>query len=124
MRSATIVGLQWGDEGKGKILDALAPRFGQMRLYVLYKDGRLSGFLDYVRSRLRLARSTVLNILMVGIFGGLALRDSQTWLPIFILATVAALAAAVYAWARIKSVYQDRLEYAYWMIRREEGKAE
>lgn len=27
MRSATVVGLQWGDEGKGKIVDYLAPQY-------------------------------------------------------------------------------------------------
>ena len=27
MKSLTVVGLQWGDEGKGKIIDALADTF-------------------------------------------------------------------------------------------------
>ncbi|MBC8373062.1 MAG: adenylosuccinate synthetase, partial [Planctomycetes bacterium] len=35
-RNVTVVGLQWGDEGKGKIVDALA---GHMRYVVRYCGG-------------------------------------------------------------------------------------
>jgi len=38
--SATIVGLQWGDEGKGKVLDALAK---QVRCVVRYQGGGNAG---------------------------------------------------------------------------------
>ena len=40
MPSATIVGLQWGDEGKGKVLDALAKK---ARCVVRYQGGGNAG---------------------------------------------------------------------------------
>ena len=40
MPSATIVGLQWGDEGKGKILDALG---GEADVVVRYQGGGNAG---------------------------------------------------------------------------------
>ena len=39
-RNVTVVGLQWGDEGKGKIVDALA---GHMRYVVRFCGGANAG---------------------------------------------------------------------------------
>src|SRR5687768_12421860 len=39
-RSATIVGLQWGDEGKGKVIDAFA---GEADVVVRYQGGGNAG---------------------------------------------------------------------------------
>lgn len=92
------------------------PDIAIMRLTVRYKGGQLNGFFEYVRSRLRIARSTVLNIVMGGIVASFAFRGSSRGLTIVIVASVVALAAAIYTWARIKRVYEKRLRQAFRMI--------
>lgn len=48
LRAATIIGLQWGDEGKGKILDALA---GESEVVVRYQGGGNAGHTVIVEGR-------------------------------------------------------------------------
>lgn len=106
----SILGWVWPKPGAG------ATR--SRRLYVRYKGGQLIVFFDYVRSRIRVARSTVLNILLVTIVGCLALRDSA-WLITFGLAAVFVLSVTAFAWRRIERTYWLNLNDAVAMIKKD-----
>ena len=44
-RNLTVIGAQWGDEGKGKIVDLLTPRFS---IVARYQGGHNAGHTVYV----------------------------------------------------------------------------
>ncbi len=47
-RNLTVIGAQWGDEGKGKIVDLLTPRFA---IVARYQGGHNAGHTVYVRGQ-------------------------------------------------------------------------
>jgi adenylosuccinate synthase len=47
-RNLTVIGAQWGDEGKGKIVDLLTPRFS---IVARYQGGHNAGHTVYVRGQ-------------------------------------------------------------------------
>lgn len=59
MKTLSIVGLQWGDEGKGKITDTLATRFDYV---VRYQGGNNAGHTLYVKGK-----KVVLHLLPSGV---------------------------------------------------------
>ena len=93
--------------------------FSLMRLQVRYRGGEMGSFLDYVRSRLRIARGSVFNLMMASIFGGLILSE---FVPLTFVLSVAvvSLALAVFGWMRIEGVYDRRLSQAYKIIQADE----
>src|SRR4051794_36343524 len=48
MPSATVIGLQWGDEGKGKVIDALAR---EAQIVVRYQGGANAGHTVYANGK-------------------------------------------------------------------------
>jgi hypothetical protein len=98
------------------------PSFGEMRLHVRFKGGSMSSFLDYARSRVRVARSTALNILLATIFCYSALTNSTQRHSVAGVGLIAFL-LSFYAWVRIKSVYEKRLRQAYDLVCKGEGAA-
>ena len=48
MSNVTVIGAQWGDEGKGKIVDLLTPHFGVVGRY---QGGHNAGHTVYVRGQ-------------------------------------------------------------------------
>ena len=93
----------------------VSPSFGEMRLYVRFEGDGISNFLDYARSRVRVARSTALNILLATVFGHIALTDSTERLSVLGIG-IAAFFLSFYAWVRIKTVYEKRLRQAYDLV--------
>lgn len=61
MKKMAIVGSQWGDEGKGKIVDFLAPNFDYV---VRYQGGHNAGHTVYVKDK-----KLVLHLIPSGILG-------------------------------------------------------
>src|SRR5258708_21002668 len=69
MSNVIIVGMQWGDEGKGKIVDLLCPAFDGV---VRYQGGHNAGHTVKFRDRhfsLRLLPSGILHAEMVCFMG-------------------------------------------------------
>src|SRR5438132_577357 len=72
-----VVGAQWGDEGKGKIVDLLTPRFD---IVARYEDGHNAGHTVYVRGTkfvLRLIPSGILQPGVVCVIGNGVVVDPQ-----------------------------------------------
>ena len=42
-KTAVVLGAQWGDEGKGKIVDVLSEKFNVVARYAALHDGELAG---------------------------------------------------------------------------------
>ena len=89
--------------------------FSEKRLEVRLKGGEMAVFLDYVRSRLRIARATVVNIALIAAFAYVAVEEESTRSLVFRVGVVA-FGCAYYAWWRIRLVYEERLEQAYDLI--------
>src|SRR5436190_6656062 len=72
-----VLGAQWGDEGKGKIVDLLTPRFD---IVARYQGGHNAGHTVYVNSRkfvLRLIPSGILHPGIVCVIGNGLVVDPQ-----------------------------------------------
>lgn len=92
-----------------------------VRMVVLAKEGGVSPFLDYVRSRVRIIRATTLNIILIAI-GGLAFIQmrcdslgcaSKTNLSFSILGIGVILCViTLFALAMLQITYEKRLEQA------------
>jgi adenylosuccinate synthase len=64
-----VVGAQWGDEGKGKVVDLLAPRFS---IVARYQGGHNAGHTVHVDGKrfvLRLIPSGILNPGVICVIG-------------------------------------------------------
>lgn len=93
-----------------------------MRLYVLHHGGgNINEFLHYVRSRLRVARATTINVLIGGFVAALALRRSPWAAAVMIAATVGLFAVTYYAWVRIQHCYDNRIQQAHDIIKSEQS---
>lgn len=74
---AAVVGLQWGDEGKGKVVDLLAPRFGAV---VRFNGGANAGHSVVVKGErfaLHLIPSGILNPDTVSVIGNGVVVDPE-----------------------------------------------
>ncbi len=122
---SALGGIGWGLRKSGKWLrEIFAPKerddaeekeypaFGELRLTVLKGGGDTVAFLDYVRSRLRIARATALNTVMIVVFATLATGPDR-WRPAVLFIGVPAAIAALYAWWRIDKTFGKRLKKAY-----------
>jgi adenylosuccinate synthase len=72
-----VLGAQWGDEGKGKIVDLLTPRFD---IVARYQGGHNAGHTVYVNGRkfvLRLIPSGILHPGIVCVIGNGLVVDPQ-----------------------------------------------
>src|SRR5438309_6392943 len=69
MKNIVVVGTQWGDEGKGKLVDLLTPNFD---IVARYQGGHNAGHTVYVRGSkfiLRLIPSGILHPAIVCVIG-------------------------------------------------------
>jgi hypothetical protein len=102
------------------------PPVPEMRLCVLAEGGGMATFLDYVRSRIRVARSTAFNLFLLTLSVIILLRRmgapadgaaNPGRLIVWVAAVgVGLVAAAVFAWARITKTYYWRLGEAYRVV--------
>jgi len=97
----------------------------EMRLRIMSESEGMASFLDYVRSRVRIARSTAFNCaLIVGAAILLDLRREATvgglvrheWLVLTMVVGAALSALALFAWVRITKTYNWRLDQAYRIV--------
>jgi hypothetical protein len=102
----------------------LAPRLlgprpdgnGKRRLYVRHHGGDMTTFLDYVRSRVRITRSTAFNLLLITLFGTWLVPDGAAKLLVACVG-LSAFGLTIFAWVRIDSTWNDRLGQAYAIAR-------
>jgi hypothetical protein len=101
------------------------PEVHKMRLTVMALDDERSRFLDYVRSRVRVARATAFNLALIIITSlflisrrpqVLASTISRRAADIVILIGLILLAMAAYAWVRITRTFYWRLAEAYQIL--------
>lgn len=93
---------------------------GIMRLWVMKESDGIAKFIDYQRSRLRIARATVLNLCvawLIGVGYVIRLRESDWVLPASALGGLIVIVAAIYATEGINSAFEKRLLEAYVMLR-------
>ena len=77
MKNIVVVGTQWGDEGKGKVVDLLAPAFD---IVARYQGGHNAGHTVIIGDRkfiLRLVPSGILNDSAVCVLGNGVVVDAQ-----------------------------------------------
>lgn len=86
--------------------------YGKKRLFVRQHGGDMTTFLDYVRSRVRIARSTALNIALITALGAW-LAPSGSPRLLVILFGLAAFGTTVFAWLQINDTWEKRLAAAY-----------
>ncbi len=85
---------------------------GKKRMYVRLHGGDMITFLDYVRSRVRIARSTALNVALITALGAWLAPSGTPRLQVLVFG-LAALSTTVFAWLQIMSTWEKRLESAY-----------
>ena len=106
-------------EASGLEVPRRPARVNVMRLVVMKESDGISKFLDYQRTRLRVARITVLNLVLaapVVLIHMAATRPSDWRLPFAGLLALLAIAVAVFVNERIRRAYEDRLTDAYVML--------
>lgn len=95
------------------------PDFTYMRLFVRSKSEGITDFLDYIRSRLRLSRSTALNfplILLAYIMWQYQVVTDASFPFVLVLAGIVLECLIVYTWCRIQQTYDQRLTEAYGVL--------
>lgn len=114
----------WDKEEKGKRKKNL-PDVSIMRLRVMEKEDGKARFIDYQRSRLRVARATVLNVALVFLTGVFYLGRADMSKPAiatFSVALLIVLVGSLFAAERIHRAYMNRLVEAYEMWKADAGK--
>jgi hypothetical protein len=113
-------------------VQAMGPRaaesFGQLRSYVLAKSPHLATDLDYLRSRLRIMRSSVINFGILGVTGTAFILsrikidlDTQYWAAVTAFFAGAFLSGlSFYAWRASSITYYLRLKIAFALLPEEE----
>lgn len=85
---------------------------GEKRLLVRQYGGDMTTFLDYVRSRVRIARSTALNLAMVTVLATVLVPGAD--LKVLVAAIgVVSTGLTVFAWKRINLTWRERQDQAY-----------
>jgi hypothetical protein len=106
------------------------PSISQRRLRIMATDEGMAKFLDYLRSRVRIARSTAFNVLLIltglivlGVQEAASYRapSGNKFLLVAGIIGPLLLALSLFAWARISKTYYRRLDQAYRISR--EGEA-
>ena len=102
---------------RAKVLRGSKPRPARMRLYILAKNEGVALFLDYIRSRLRIARSTSLNLVLLTLSAAVFLTTRNLTGELEVIPLVASGVmlglASLFAWYRISRTYYKRLRQAY-----------
>jgi hypothetical protein len=99
---------------------------GKMRLRIMKDSEGMAKFLDYQRSRLRIARATVLNLFLTILVGSIWIVRHYHWTESFtflllgtLIVGIIALILAVIATRRIDEAQIKRLTDAYEIIKKE-----
>jgi hypothetical protein len=111
--------------------ERVAESFGQLRSYVLAKSPHLSADLDYLRSRLRIVRSSIINFGLLGITGTAFILtrvqislDAQYWAAATAFFAGAILSgSSYYAWRASAITYYLRLKIAFAVLPEEDWKS-
>jgi hypothetical protein len=106
------------------------PSVANARLEVMSKNEELTRFLDFVRSRMRLARATCLNLILITLTAAVLLATQTSAGYLEIMGAVAGglilFSLSAFAWRRISQTYYKRLEQAYKIVlqqQRDSGEA-
>ncbi len=97
--------------------------FAEQRLLVYYKGEGMVDFLEYQRSRTRVARSTVINLVPFGIFGTISVQGSSLRIGV-LMGSLLAILVTYWAWYRINATYEKRLLTAYRLILKDEDNSD
>lgn len=106
--------------GKGSYWYELPARIPEMRLCIMHKSSGVASFIEYQRSRVRIARATVFNVGLVLLFGGIYWGcRSHTDMRLTVgLASIGLVlfALSLFASERIHTAYLRRLSDAYCLV--------
>jgi hypothetical protein len=104
------------------------PSVSKARLAVMFENENVAKFLDYVRSRMRIARSTCVNTGLITI-SAIVLTISTQYIQqkvntvLVILFTGLPMSfITIYVWYRITITYYERLMQAYEMLEAKKGR--
>lgn len=106
-RLADALYAPWNDRLKKKIIPNPAPNIGTMRYQIDKENTPLNQFLEYTRSRMRIARATSLNMLMILISAVIYMKEKTALSPFEIVPTVFLIlglflaVAFVWAWRNL-----------------------
>ncbi len=93
------------------------PSVAKKRLEVMSKDDGLTKFLEYIRSRMRIARSTSLNLVLATVAAALLARHSGSlWVLTIIGSGSVLVIISAYVSRRIGKTYDKRLNQAYKLV--------
>jgi 8-oxo-dGTP pyrophosphatase MutT (NUDIX family) len=105
---------------KGDKDETLPAPFGEMRLQIMMQNDTVGKFMDYQRSRLRIARATVLNLPLIIISGIIFLitrtNFSSLQIAMFALVGVVLIALSLYVAFRIDTAQTRTIVDAYRII--------
>ena len=97
--------------------DGERPSVPVKRLTVMAQGGAMANFLEYQRSRLRVARATIVNLVVAipiaAVYVGRNTDATGTQLTALILVGAGLLAVSIFAAARIQEAFEKRLGEAY-----------
>jgi hypothetical protein len=89
---------------------------GLMRLFVMAKNPEMTKFLEYIRSRMRIARSMSFNLIPITIAAALLARHQNYLWGLIPLAGFLLLLVSIYVSHRISETYYNRLAEAYCIV--------
>lgn len=102
------------------------PSAPEMRLRIMSKSEGMSKFLTYMRSRIRIARSTAFNLVLIIISAFILLiatrpaasstMNKGNLLTLIAVVGIVIITITVFAWARITKAYYRRLVQAYQIV--------
>ncbi|SRR5260221_8195813 len=104
------------------------PSVSKMRIYIMSQNSTVNKYIDYIRSRARIARSTAFNLVFIEFFllvlysSKLTSKINSNLIFVISLLLLAALVTAAYSWKRISRTYYKRLEKAYKILKKNEEK--
>jgi len=111
---------------KKRYIDNSLPKITYMRLYIKTQSQPLNDYIDYIRSRQRIARSTAFNIFltMIGLWLLYFIRLTNKVDIIIIFSINICLLVmcglSIFVWMRISETYFKRLKKAYLILKENE----
>jgi len=104
--------------------ESAAQSFAPLRIYILAQSPHLSTDLDYLRSRLRIMRSSIINFSLLAIFGAAFILTRLHMVPsihygaaatVFLVGAILA-SLSYYAWRASSITYYLRLQTAFALL--------
>lgn len=125
-RAADSFFSRFDKQTRQKYLGDSFPSVPKMRLYIMSKNATVNKYIDYIRSRSRIARSTAFNLVLILTafvyiyFNRPSLNINPVQFISIDIVLIIFIILAIFSWQRISKTYYKRLKKGYEILKKDE----